>query len=430
MELLELVRKGLRVKGFIYVTIGNIANGGLGFLFFFMAARILGVEEYGVISYNISAGFLGVTLSVLGLTTAITTFYPKERNMDFVRHAATFTLIADGVYSIVILAAVLFFRAPLLPAILVLFGGTAYNIVISFLLGKQEYKQYAYTILWMRVGQCVAVALFYLFVAFTGWFLLWMKEGVLLVYGVAYLAAGYRYFRFLNFNFSFGEIYAKWRFWLPAAASTIFTASIGSLDKVVIGAFFGMYALGNYHLAFQFLTGLMIIPTSLFSFLLPEKSGGKVRREVEVLGIAAAVLTSVAGIVLVPYVIKIFFPDFEGSIGAIQMLSLSVIPASVAYIKVSELYSKERADTAMLSYAAMFGVYMAGIALLGGWLQALGFAASYVIGQIVLAITAFLFSSNKWEEWEAKRRRKDASKMEEPAVGSPSHRSPEGDEAC
>ncbi|MBS7287762.1 MAG: oligosaccharide flippase family protein [Candidatus Freyarchaeota archaeon] len=423
MELLDLVKKGLRVKGFIYVSVGNIANGGLGFLFFFIAARILGVESYGVISYNISAGFLGATLSVLGLTTAITTFYPKEKNIDFVRQSATFTLIADAVYSIVILAAVLFFRAPLLPAILVLFGGTAYNISISFLLGRQEYKQYAYTILWMRVGQCVAVALFYLLVAFTGWFFLQLEEGVLFLYGLAYLAAGYRYFRLLNINFSFGEVYAKWRFWLPASASNIFAASIGNIDKIVIGALFGMSALGNYHLAFQFLMGLMIIPTSLFSFLLPEKSGGKVRREVEVLGIAAAGLTSAAGIILVPYVIKIFFPDFGGSVGVIQMLSLSVIPASVAYIKVSELYSKEKANTAMLSYAAMFVVYIAGIALLGGWLQAMGFAASYVIGQTVQAITAFLFSSNKWAEWEAKRR-KNTSREEKPAVEGPSYHPP------
>lgn len=406
LELLELIRKGLRVKGFLYVTIGNFVNAGLGFLFFFMAARIMHVENYGVLSYNISVGFLGVALTVLGLQTAIITFYPKEKNLEFVKQAATLSFLLDFVALVVVVVAVVLFDAPLLPAALIVFGGTAFSMYIGFTLGRQEYKSYALLITVMRVGQCVFLVLFYLFVAFTSWFMVWLEEAILLAYGIAYLAAGYRYFRLLNFNLSFNEVYARWRFCLPAAVSSVLTASLGSLDKVIIGSLFGMHSLGNYHLAFQFLTALMVIPTSLFSFLLPEKAGGRVRREVEVLGVAVAVLVSLTGIIAVPFFIKVFFPDFEGSISAIQLLSLSVVPASIAYIKLSELYSRERADLVMACHAAMFAVYIAGVVLLGGWLQMAGFALSYTAGQIVLAVISYVFTTSKWERWEAKRRKR------------------------
>ncbi len=403
MELLELVRKGLRVKGFVYVTVGNFVNAGLGFLFFFLAARMLGVESYGVLSYNISAGFLCITISVFGLPTAIMTFYPKEKNIELVRQAATLSFLLDAVASIVVLATVVFFKAPLLLAVLIIYGGTAFTINIYFALGRQDYKEYALINTAMRVGQLVLLLIIYLFVALTGWFISWLEELVLLGYAMAYLVAGYGYFKLLKFNFAFREIYAKWRFCLSAAVASMLTASIGSLDKVVIGAAFGMHALGNYHLAFQFLTGFMIIPTSLFSFLLPEKSVGKVRREVEVLGIAAATLVTLTGIVVAPYIVRAFFPDFEGSIGALQALSLAVVPASVAYIKVSELYSKERAGLVMVSYIVMFIVYLAGIMLLGGWLQTTGFAVSYTIGQAILAVTSYIFSTERWGRWEVER---------------------------
>ncbi|MHA1607320.1 MAG: lipopolysaccharide biosynthesis protein [Candidatus Freyarchaeota archaeon] len=405
LEILELIRKGLRVRGFIYVTLGNIANAGLGFLFFFIVARILDVSSYGVISYNVSTGFLGATLAIFGLRTAVITFYPKERNIVLVRQAATFTFLTDAVGIIIILACVLFFNAPLEFAMLILLGSTAFMMATAIALGEQRYGQYARLMIGMRIGQCALLGITYLFIAFTGWFLLWIREIVLLAYSIPYIAAGYRYFKFIRFNFSFSEIYAKWRFCLPAAASSIMTASVGSLDKVIIGALFGMFALGNYHLAFQFLTGFTILPVSLLSFLLPEKSGGAKRREVEILGIAAAALISAAGFLLAPYLIKWFFRGFEGSVSAIQALSLAVVPASVANIRISTLFSEERADLAMASYLAMFGVYLSGIILLGGSMQALGFAISYTIGQAVLAVATVLFSSESWKRWRASRRK-------------------------
>ncbi|MEX2753146.1 MAG: hypothetical protein Q6366_014935, partial [Candidatus Freyarchaeota archaeon] len=54
---LTLIRQGLKVKGFIYVTVGNLVNAVLGGLFYLIAARILSVNNYGYITYYLSLGF-------------------------------------------------------------------------------------------------------------------------------------------------------------------------------------------------------------------------------------------------------------------------------------------------------------------------------------------------------------------------------------
>ncbi|MHA1209657.1 MAG: hypothetical protein ACTSRF_10610, partial [Candidatus Freyarchaeota archaeon] len=91
--LLGLVRRGLRSKGFLYVTFGRMFNAALGGLFYFVAARILSVSGYGNISYNVAVGGFAATFAYLGLTATVPTFYPKEGREALIRQAALLTFI-------------------------------------------------------------------------------------------------------------------------------------------------------------------------------------------------------------------------------------------------------------------------------------------------------------------------------------------------
>ena len=75
-SLLDLVKRGIRTKGFVYVTVGNLVNAALGGLFYLLCARILSVTSYGYISYYLALGFFVGSVSILGLSTTVTTFYP------------------------------------------------------------------------------------------------------------------------------------------------------------------------------------------------------------------------------------------------------------------------------------------------------------------------------------------------------------------
>ena len=172
-------------------------------------------------------------------------------------------------------------------------------------------------------------------------------------------------------------------------------ASRTQLDKILVGALFGMVFLGNYNLAFQFLMVFMIIPSALFSYLLPEKSGGSARREVEVVGLAVSAVVTVLGVLFAPYVIRWLFPHFEGSIQATQVISLAVLPASLASIKSSELLSRERSGIVLVGGLTALMVDAAGIILFGLWYQTVGFALAFLLSQIAFAIVLYVCSSEK-----------------------------------
>jgi len=107
-----VVKKGIRTKGFIYVTVGNLVNAVLGGLFYLLCARILNVTSYGHISYYLSVGFFVGSVSILGLRTTVTTFYPKEGQDSLVREATLLTFLTGLVTGFVASLYVFLFPAP------------------------------------------------------------------------------------------------------------------------------------------------------------------------------------------------------------------------------------------------------------------------------------------------------------------------------
>ncbi|MGQ9723536.1 MAG: lipopolysaccharide biosynthesis protein [Candidatus Jordarchaeum sp.] len=222
---------------------------------------------------------------------------------------------------------------------------------------------------------------------------------MLVAYAAPLFMVSYDYFRELfrarRVSFYFREIRAKLIFTLHTWGMNLAQASRTVLDKIVIGLFFGLLFLGTYNLAFQFLMIFLVIPQSLLKYLLPEKSSGSTRREVELIGILAAVLITILGILLAPYFIQWLFPDFTESIPTTQVISLAVLPAAIASIKSSVLLSEERSKIVLVGYVAALVVDILGILLLGRIFQAIGFAAAFLISQVVLAVILVVLPSER-----------------------------------
>jgi len=357
-SLLDLVKKGIRTRGFIFVTAGNLVNAALGGLFYLLCARILSVTSYGYISYYLALGFFVGSVSILGLGTTVTTFYPKEGRDSLVREAALLTFLTGLVTGLVASLYVFFFPAPagsntvysfqislqgfvgggvdfvfMLPLIL---GIVFYYMTLAVALGRRKYKRFAAIVSTVRVAQLGLVAFFYLLSAFSGYFLGDLEKLMLIAYLAPFFLVSLDYFRSLfsvdRASLRFAEVRAKLTFTLHTWGMSLAQASRTVLDKIIVGLFFGLMFLGTYNLAFQFLLIFLIIPQSLLSYLLPEKAGGSVRREVEVIGLVAAVVITILGIFLAPYLIRWLFPHFTDSIPATQVISLAVsIPHSLAF---------------------------------------------------------------------------------------------------
>jgi O-antigen/teichoic acid export membrane protein len=384
-SLLGMIRKGLKTKGFIYVTAGNLIFAVLGGLFYLIGARMLGVSNYGYVSYYLSLGFFMSSIPILGLSSTISTFYPKEGKDALLKESALLTFLLGIIIGAAAALFVFLFPAPagsdsinnLLNSIKLLAGGNPYyvsvtpmilnnlqtsmqllvsgNIDFVFVfpmimgvvfytmtlaraLGRREYKKYAILNSLLRVLEIGLVVAFYFFSAKD------LEKLMLVAYIAPLFVVSYDYFKDLfgvdRVSFRFAEVRDKINFTLHTWGMSFAQASRSVLDKIIVGFFFGLLFLGTYNLAFQFLVILLIIPQSLLSYLLPEKSGGSASREIEILGIVAAVAITILGFLLAPYFIRWLFPNFSDSIPVTQWLSLAVIPASIASIKTSVLLSE------------------------------------------------------------------------------------------
>jgi len=363
--------------GFLHVAVGQAGAVALGAVFWFVMARLLEPGAYGRVNWLMSIAMFASTCCVLGWGKTVATYYPKEGRDELLGGAVGIVLVA----SIAVGIAMGLLVEPLVGLLIV--GLSLFSMTISSELGRRRYGRYK----WILVGaKLVSLPLA------MGMYLWLGLPGVLLGYAIPYLIFGLSSLEYLRrSNPGVKEARGKAGFAVRAFGADISTGSASLLDKILIGSFFGMATLGLYQLAYQVFAALSVLPGILFTYLLPEKSAGTGTKEVETLGILAAVVLAAATVVLSPTVIPWVFPNFTGSVRLIQIMSLGVIPCTVAVTKVSELYARERPGAVLASYLVALAVGVAGILVLGNYFGAVGLAASAVLLQTALATSLVLF---------------------------------------
>ncbi|KUO42821.1 MAG: hypothetical protein APU95_02365 [Hadesarchaea archaeon YNP_N21] len=375
METVHRVLKGH--PGFMHVAIGQAGSFAIGAVFWFLMARILDPGAYGQVNWFVSIAMFASACCVLGWGTTITTYYPKERNDGLLCGATTLVLIASLLVGIAIGALI----GPLVG--LLIFGLSLFSITLSTELGKRSYRRYK----WIQICAKLMV------LPLTVWMYFWIGLlGVLIGYAVPFMIFGLSSLRYVRrTNPGMIEAREKFGFAVKAFGANIASSSTSWLDKILIGSFFGMAALGVYQLAYQIFMLLSMLPTILFSYLLPEKSAGTKTREVETLGVIAAVALSLSAAAVSPIIIPKVFPNFSGSVELIQVMSFGVVPFSIAAMKMSGLYAHEMPGAVLISYLIALAVGIAGIIVLGNYFGALGLAMSVVLLQTTLAASLIIF---------------------------------------
>ena len=158
------------------------------------------------------------------------------------------------------------------------------------------------------------------------------------------------------------------------------TALMVSLDKILIGIFFGYYMLGSYQLSYQVFMFLSMVPVNLFRFLLPYEAGGIIKKKIKVVALLFASILSVIVIFTATYGIYLFYPKYTQSIQPIQILSLSIIPLTLSNILGTKIVAEEK-KTHHMFYAGLITILseVALLLLLGTFLGLNGLATSLVM---------------------------------------------------
>lgn len=356
-----------KLKGLAQIGVSNILAAGISGIFWFYMASLLGVENYGELSYFIAIATIASTVSILGAGTTLVVYTAKGIKIQSTIYSLVLTI---GTLSSI----VVFFMFLNLGASLYVIGSVMFGLAISELLGRKLYKQYSMYFLGQRVLQIVlAVALFHLL----------GPPGVLLGFALSFLPYSIRLYQgFKETKIDFSLLKSRFHFTMNNYLSDLSRTISQSADKLLIAPLFGFALLGNYHLGIQFLTLLGIIPSIVFQYILPRDASGYSNKKLKKFTILFSIILAVIPILIAPVFIPVLFPQFEEAILIMQIVSIAIVPRTISYMYTSEFLAQEKNKFVVIGSGIYLTIQITLIFLLGELYSIIGVAVALVIASI------------------------------------------------
>jgi len=353
------VVKDLGLLGF-----SKIIGTGLSAFFWLYLASQLDVKDYGEIQFYIAIAGIVYVLTTLATGNTITVYAAKN-----IKIHSTLLLISiiGGLISLLVLFAI-FGR---LDIGIIILGFIVYDLSINFLLGKKQYSKYSINILIQKgLMLGLGISFYYIF----------GLEGI--IFG---MALSYVHFVFIAFKISrdskidFSLLKSKRGFILSNYLEGSVSGIRGEIDKILIVPLLGFAILGNYALAIQFYTVLMVFSLIIFRYLIPQDASGIPNPGLKRLTVLISIFISILSIILSPIIIPQVFPQYTDSIIAIQILSVSVPGATIGYLYISKFLGFEKGKFVLFGRIIALSSLVLGMLILPGYFGIIGAAVSVVI---------------------------------------------------
>lgn len=374
-----------RFKDLTAIGFANIIANGISGLFWLYIARVLGTENYGHVSYYIAISGIAVVMSFLGAGTTIMVYSAKGVKIE--PPIYFMTLISSSIASVVLFF--IFYNAGVSLFVL---GNVIFGLVVADFVGHRIYKSYAkYLIMQKIVASALAIGLN----SIMG------PNGVIL--GIAlsfFMAAPKIYQGFKGGKIDFSLIRSKIVFIMNNYVLDISRSFNTSVDKIIVAPLLGFAALGNYQLGIQVLTVMILVPSMVFQYTLPRDAKGIPSKKLKRLTILTSVVLAILGITLAPIVLPVLFPKFTSAITVIQIISLSIIPATINTTYISKLLGNEKSRIVLIGSGIFFAVEIPGMILLGKYFGINGVTLAWDLASI--AETVYLITVNRLVEKQNK----------------------------
>jgi len=374
----KLKKLALSSKDFAMLGSGNVLATAISGIFWFYIATLIGVDSYGEIGYFIAIASLVGVISTVGAQNTITVFTAKGEKI--VQELAFVSLLSGLISSIILF--LIFFN---IGASLYVIGYILFAIISSEILGKKLYKTYSKYIISQRILMVVLSIGFYYLIG---------TDGIIIGLGLSFFIYSPRLFNECkNLKLDLSKLKPKKNFIIHNYATDLVNILTGSLDKIIIAPLFGFMILGNYQLGIQFLTVLLLIPSVVYQYILPQDSSGVVNKKLKLILICSSIFISIFGILLSPFVIPILFPKFIEAIQVVQIISLVSIPHSFMLIFQSRFLALLKSKIVLAGNGIFVIIQISSIIILGNILGINGIALGMVLASIGHA--SFYAISNK-----------------------------------
>jgi O-antigen/teichoic acid export membrane protein len=357
----------IQLKEISILSSASLITNFIGGLFWMYMASLMGPDEYGQISYFISIALIVASISLFGAGNSLIVFVAKGEKIQSLFFIITITTSVVG-------SIILFLMFENFGMSIYAIGFVIFTLVISDLLGKKLYVNYAKYLILQRI-MMVSIAIPFYFIFGT--------DGVLVGIALSFLPfifIIYRDFR-QPINISFMKL--KYKNLLNVYLMDIITLSRGSLDKLIIVPLLGFSLLGNYQLGLQFIVILNIIPMAIYQYVLSHDSSGLPTTKLKILAVSISGLLAIVGALLAPFVVPMLFLEFTESIQIVQILSFSLIPGTITMMYVSKFLGVEKPTYLIVGSIIFLSVQMIGIFGLKDIYGIYGVSFAMILGYLV-----------------------------------------------
>ena len=365
-----------RIKELVTLGSGDVIGSVLSAIFWFYLASQIKPDAYGEIHWFL--GIVGIFsyVALFGTLNTITVYSAK--NIKIQSTLYLISLIAGAILSLVVILVFPSFYE--IDSGILLIAYVINTLALGDLLGRKLYSTYSKYVLTQK-GLTLGLGL--LFFYYFGY------DGILFALALSYVFYIKRIFiifreQKINFNLvkeRIGFITNNYMVFLLAGFN-------GQIDKIIIAPLLGFTLLGNYSLALQAITIMMIFSAIFYKYILPQDSSGKNTKNLKIFAIIVSISISLVGIFLGPTLVEVFFPKYLEAKDAIQIMSVVIAPSTIALILESQFLGSEKSRVVLIGTIISLVILICGMIILGLNFGIIGLAWSLIIA--TSAKTVFL----------------------------------------
>jgi len=367
----------LKSKGIFSIGFADIFGTAISATFWFFLATMIEPNEFGEIFYFIGIAGIASYISLIGTQNTIIVYVAKKIKIESTLFLLS--LVVAAISAIIIM--MIFYRV---DVSLILLGYVINTLALGELLGKKLYASYSKYFLIQKILTLV--------LGF-GFYYLFGIQGIIFALALSYIAYGVRVYKgFKESKINFSLLKSRRGFIVNNYALVLAQGSKTHVDKLIIAPLLGFSLLGNYALALQIIGVMFIFTTIVFKYTLAEDASGNPNIKLKIISLIISGGITILAFILSPIVIPEFFPKYVETVDAIQIMSLSAIPATLSAIYSSKFLGLEKSKFVIISKIISLIIVIVGMIILGSILGIVGLAISFVIASYAEAIALFLIN--------------------------------------
>jgi O-antigen/teichoic acid export membrane protein len=365
-------------KRLLSIGFADIVGSAISGLFWLYIASQLNPDVFGELIYFISIAGLAQMVSLIGSSNALTVYTAKNVKIQS-------TLFVISILAAAISLAIITIFLNRIDAGLLAVGFVVFSLVNSVILGKKLFIKYSKLVLSQKILTLIlGIGLYFVFDVYG------IIYGLALSY-IPHLVIFVKEFSRTKIDFTL--LKPRKGFIINNYVMSLTAGLGGTVDKLIIAPVLGFALLGNYSLAAQMLTMMMMFSAVIYKYLLPFDASGEPNKKIRQIALVISIIITILGVTILPNVIDWLFPKFIDAKDAIQIMSLGVVPGTISILYGSKFLGMEKSKIVMIPKLVSLGVVIGGFLYFGPIYGTIGLA--WVIVTALTWESIFLFIMNR-----------------------------------